>query len=316
MTPSGDIRVRRRDQDARGIGRRTRQEAPERGDGRIHRRSRTGEAGRRGHWRRRMASPPFTSARRQWNRWSDGARRAGGPPEDEPERLRRVATGEGEQRVADRDRRGERHAVAGFRVGPADRAEVHGDVAHVRPRGADRLRDDAFAIDPANRRGGDRLGADGDGGLLRRPAPTRGRIDVAGPNSVPWSPFIRFMSRLWRHRALPARRKWSGGDARRQDADGRRYSTPAIGHEASSAKLNRARRSKGGVTIEKDRLGGTITASTPEAGCVTLFCEVPRDGQVVPSSGDASSTSDEAARHAAYVHVEPRYHTSRRSGAP
>jgi len=61
-----------------------------------------------------------------------------------------------------------------FRIGPPDRAKIHGDVAHVRPRGTDSLRDDAFAINPASRRGGDRLGADDDRGLPRWQAAPRG----------------------------------------------------------------------------------------------------------------------------------------------
>src|SRR5258708_3241339 len=80
-----------------------------------------------------------------------------GPPEDEAERLWRNATSETKQRIAEHDRRGELHAAAGFRIGPPDRAEIHGDVPHVRPRSADGLRDDACAVDPANRGGGARV---------------------------------------------------------------------------------------------------------------------------------------------------------------
>jgi hypothetical protein len=64
-------------------------------------------------------------------------------PEDEPERLWCNAAGEIEQRIANHGRRVERHEAVGFRIGPSDRAEVDGDVAHVRKGGADGLRDDA-----------------------------------------------------------------------------------------------------------------------------------------------------------------------------
>ena len=97
-----------------------------------------------------------------------------GPSEDEPERLWRGAMDEAEQRVADHCRRGARHAAACFRIGPSDRAEVDDDVANIRPRGADGLRDDAFAIDPASYGGGDRIRADGNPRLLPRLATARG----------------------------------------------------------------------------------------------------------------------------------------------
>ena len=96
------------------------------------------------------------------------------PPEDEPERLWRGATGKAAQRGADHGGCVERHASAAFRIGPSDRAEVHGDVAYIRPRGPDSLRDGAFTFDPACRRGGDRVSVDGDGGLPRRSARARG----------------------------------------------------------------------------------------------------------------------------------------------
>ena len=120
-------------------------------------------------WCRRTS---FTSARGQRSR-PDGSCRASGSPKDKAERLRRGATGETEQCIAENGRRGKRHATIGFRIGPSDRAEIDGDIVHVRPRGADGLRDDAFAIDPASRGGGTRIGADGDLRLLLRPATAR-----------------------------------------------------------------------------------------------------------------------------------------------
>ena len=60
------------------------------------------------------------------------------------------------------------HAAVGFRVGPADRAKIYGDVARVRQRGAHGGCDEAFAIDPAGRCSRNRFGSDEDVGLLRR----------------------------------------------------------------------------------------------------------------------------------------------------
>src|ERR1019366_8162049 len=134
------------------------------------------------------------------------------PPEDEPERLWHGTTGEDKQRVADHDRRGERHAAAGFRIGPSDRGDVQGDVAHVRPRGVDGLRDDAFAIDPANRRGGDRLGADGNGGLPLRLAVTRGPRWHAGAKRYSLITRHEPHAVSWPARAAPARRDRPGAE--------------------------------------------------------------------------------------------------------
>jgi hypothetical protein len=45
--------------------------------------------------------------------------------------------------------------ATGLRIGPSDRADIDGDVAHVRTRGADGLRNDTFASGPVSRRTGD-----------------------------------------------------------------------------------------------------------------------------------------------------------------
>jgi hypothetical protein len=80
-------------------------------------------------------------------------------------------------------------------VANVTRRPVFGSVHRIVPRSttmlrtsgrADCLHDDAFAGDPATRHGGDRLGTDGDGGLPRRLAPTRGprRHGVAEQRSL------------------------------------------------------------------------------------------------------------------------------------
>jgi hypothetical protein len=73
------------------------------------------------------------------------------PARSEPERLRRSATADPGQRVADRGRCAEYLTIAGSRIGPSDRAEIHGDDARVRKTHIGRHDDASGKCNDSNR---------------------------------------------------------------------------------------------------------------------------------------------------------------------